>query len=368
MEREALLVPMEVASRASNGWTSGVAGLEMYEGSVSASTWIVAKNPLALANGGVLATDFRVAFVDMSYTPSWHARKAHFTREQAAMGDGRCCGRQLQCDAPTIPDPPVCGGSGYCGSEAHVFAGSTGATEAGFSSGHGVREFTLYRGGLPVPTVCHGTLAPSCVNTNGMCGLEVGGDFSQIWDAPLPNGTGSCGGAGEAPTGGRVPPRQCLYANSTETTIGGGQISSPGGHLPECDGRCFNCEDVAGPMSSDFRPRQCNLMTFAPGTPGAPGSGVCDSSPAAAIAEYQAWIVLIGANGTACEPVGGRGLELCTTCVENSGCTRFMRRAGSVVQPPQPGSVFSGSETASSGTDSRTAIFDSCDAPQLMSI
>ncbi|MDP1826196.1 MAG: DUF6531 domain-containing protein [Archangium sp.] len=359
---EELIGALSVASAANESWTSGVTAINPKEGAVEGVHWVVVTDAQSLADGRIIASQFRLGLVRLSFNASWSASgELAFTKEVGAMGAGRCCGPTVLCNSPP-GNPGPCGKGGYCGADAWVLNSDTGAAGAG---GHASRQIELYAEGLPLPTDCHARLAPSCTNTNSMCGKEVGISIAGDWDSTLPNGTGACGGVGESPVGGRSPPPSCLYANSvgvSATPTGEGRsVALAGGRFAVCDGRCFECESLMGVGidSRDhkkFRPRQCDLVkTAPPGSPGAPGSGVCTAASSSEIlaetAQLRIQIEFFGGPngiGTHCEFINNQGLEMCTSC-DLEGCRTYARRAG-VEYPPPGNHQVSRADSATSGT------------------
>ena len=365
-EGEQLTSALNVASAANESWTSGVTAIKAQAGAVQGMQWIVVSDP-QLFGDRIIASKFRLGLVQLAFDNlSWFATGGlALTREVGSLGAGRCCGPVVLCNSsPQSPGP--CGPSGYCGNDAYIVNFDTGAKGAAVTGGHGSRSIDLFSNGLPLPTDCHSRLASSCTNTNSMCGMEVGLDISSDWDSALPSGSGSCGGVGDSPVGGRSPPPMCLYANSVgfsaSATGEGRGVALGAGRYSECDGRCFECETnqagVDPRADKKFRPRQCDLVkTAPPGSPGAPGSGVCAATNAQEILDETQRIRIQyfgGPNGvgTHCEFVNNQGLEMCTSC-DLDGCRKYARRAGTEYPPPgNRQGVFSGGASSGDGTAS----------------
>ncbi len=369
-EGEALVGALRVASAANESWTSGVTAIEPQVGAVKGVQWVVVTAAQSLPDGRIIASQFRLALVSLSFESSWFASgELAFTRELGSSGAGRCCGPVVLCNSPPKAPGP-CGASGYCGADAYVVNYDTGAKGAAIAGGRPSRQIELFSQGLPLPTDCHSRLAPSCTDSNFMCGKEVGFDISRDWDAALPLGSGACGGVGDSPIGGRNPPAGCFYANATGSRVGasgeGKRGASGGGRLAECDGRCLDCETMPDGVDTSpekkFRPRQCDLVkTAPPGAPGAPGSGVCSARSQQEILDETERIRVqyfggLNGVGTRCEFINNQGLEMCISCSPD-GCRKFARRAGTEFPPPGNGQIQrSVSPTQGDGTKASAEI------------
>ncbi len=350
---------------ANDGWTSGVvATVKDEDVTIDGQIWFVVDDAMVWDGSRLLASQYSIAVIEMQLHTPWFGHELVFTQQPSQGGMGRCCGpEKTTCQNPGVA-PDVCGSgpNEMCG-DVRFTPLNVGAYSVGPGIGRPTPEVIAFNsGGIPINMACLPKPMPSCMYATVMCDGELGGvNWGRDWEAPVPNGSQTCG-APDRPASGRQVPEFCEYANEIVQckggpgggcgpTGGGDTIKGPArpggsGERPDCEGRCIGCESGKPHPDENFRPRQCALYTPGPSTPGGapgqPGSGVCDSTPNTALVEQSLIHSLVGTS-TECQS-GHNGIQFCAKCTPGGSCDYEVKRG--------PNPIAADTPSAGSGTPS----------------